>query len=55
LVESYYDNKDELGIRWNDPVMKLDWPTKDPILSERDQKNPLFADLAPEHLAYFRG
>jgi dTDP-4-dehydrorhamnose 3,5-epimerase len=45
LVDSYYNPADELGVMWNDPVVGADWGVADPILSARDQSNPLRADL----------
>ncbi len=30
------------GIRWNDPVFGIQWPFRDPILSERDRNYPDF-------------
>ncbi|HEY2901481.1 MAG TPA: dTDP-4-dehydrorhamnose 3,5-epimerase [Polyangia bacterium] len=41
LVDEYYDNSDELGIRWDDPALKLDWGATAPVISRRDQENPL--------------
>ena len=41
LVDGYYNPADELGLRWNDPAVGVDWGLQDPILSERDQANPL--------------
>lgn len=32
----YWDKDDEIGCRWNDPRLRLSWPTTSPILSERD-------------------
>jgi dTDP-4-dehydrorhamnose 3,5-epimerase len=32
------------GIRWNDPLFGIDWPIRDPILSERDRS---FRDYVP--------
>jgi len=32
------------AIQWNDPELNIDWPTKDPILSDKDKQNPLFKD-----------
>jgi dTDP-4-dehydrorhamnose 3,5-epimerase len=49
LVDEYYDGADELGIRWDDPALGLDWAlTAAPVLSDRDAKNPLLADVPAE-------
>jgi len=45
LVDGYYNPADELGLQWNDPVVEADWGVTDPILSERDQRNPSRVDL----------
>ena len=45
LVDNYYDNSDELGLAWDDPEVGADWGLTDPILSARDQGNPLRADI----------
>lgn len=29
------------GIIWNDPEININWPIKNPIVSEKDSKNPL--------------
>ncbi|HXU02708.1 MAG TPA: dTDP-4-dehydrorhamnose 3,5-epimerase family protein [Polyangia bacterium] len=50
LVDQYFDNNDEKGIRWDDPALGIDWGARDPILSARDQKNPLLADVPAESL-----
>ena len=46
----FYSPKDELAIRWDDPALGIQWPVKDPILSERDTKAPLLRDLPRERL-----
>ena len=35
-VSHRYDASDEGGLIWNDSEVKIDWPIKDPIISERD-------------------
>ena len=32
----YVDAKDQFTFAWNDPRIGIDWPTQNPILSERD-------------------
>jgi dTDP-4-dehydrorhamnose 3,5-epimerase len=41
----YYRPEDEGGILWSDPAIAIDWPVKDPMLSDKDQKNPYLKDL----------
>lgn len=45
LVDGYYNAADELGVAWDDPAIGADWGVTDPVLSKRDQANPLRADL----------
>jgi dTDP-4-dehydrorhamnose 3,5-epimerase len=33
----YFDADGDAGIYWNDPDIGVDWPVKNPILSERDR------------------
>ncbi len=41
-----YDAGDELGIRFDDPDIGIDWPTNniEPLLSEKDKKQPSFKE-----------
>lgn len=45
-VSSYYDPEVEWGVAWDDPEIAVDWPVREPILSERDRSAPSLADLA---------
>jgi dTDP-4-dehydrorhamnose 3,5-epimerase len=31
-----YNSRCESGIRWNDPEIGIDWPVRDPIVSQKD-------------------
>lgn len=48
LVDDYYDGSDTRAIAWNDPDLNINWPIKNPIISERDRNNPKLRDLFPE-------
>lgn len=41
----FYSPKDELAIRWDDPVLGIQWPVKEPLLSEKDSNASLLRDL----------
>lgn len=53
LVDGYYNPADELGVAWDDPAISGDWGVDDPILSDRDRKNPGRADLDPNFRPYW--
>jgi dTDP-4-dehydrorhamnose 3,5-epimerase len=40
LVDAYFTGTDEFGVAWNDPEIGIAWPSTDPIVSERDRRNP---------------
>jgi dTDP-4-dehydrorhamnose 3,5-epimerase len=39
-----YNSQAESGILWNDPAIGIEWPVRDPILSEKDAKARTLAD-----------
>jgi dTDP-4-dehydrorhamnose 3,5-epimerase len=43
-VSATYNPKTEKAIRWNDPDLGIKWPVTNPVLSEKDHKNPTFSD-----------
>ena len=53
LVDAYYNPADELGVRWDDPEIGANWNLNDPVLSERDSKNPLRCDLPPNRRPHY--
>lgn len=51
LVTNEFDDSDEYGFAWDDPVVGVPWPAQEatqdrrPILSPRDRANPSLAEL----------
>jgi dTDP-4-dehydrorhamnose 3,5-epimerase len=43
--DALYSPADEIAIRWNDPALKIDWRTLNPILSQRDAAAPLLQSI----------
>lgn len=43
-VDELYSPEHDRGILWNDPELGIDWPTDQPILSDKDTKHPLLRD-----------
>jgi dTDP-4-dehydrorhamnose 3,5-epimerase len=46
----FYSPMDEMAILWNDPEIGIDWPLKEPLLSERDAKGLRLRDAPPARL-----
>ncbi len=45
-VSAEWSPTSEVGIRFDDPTLKIPWPVKDPIVSDKDRKLPSFVELA---------
>ena len=45
-----YSPKDEMAIRWDDPDIGVEWPLKEPLLSDRDVKGLRLCDVPVERL-----
>lgn len=43
-VDEFYSPEHDRGIVWNDPALGIDWPTANPILSDKDGKHPVLKD-----------
>lgn len=41
----FYDPDHEIGIRWNDPAIGIEWPIDEPLLSAKDATAPLLAEI----------
>ncbi|WP_225340696.1 dTDP-4-dehydrorhamnose 3,5-epimerase [Lysinibacillus capsici] len=54
-VDNYYSPEHDRGIAWNDPYLNIDWPTSNPILSEKDTKHPNLKDLGSQFIYKGKG
>lgn len=44
-VDEFYSPAHDHGIRWNDPVLSVNWPVKEPLLSRKDAAQPFFNEI----------
>ncbi len=42
---NYRDKNSEIGVKWNDKDLKINWNIKSPILSKKDSKNLNFKEI----------
>ena len=47
-LSNYYDGKDQLGCRFDDPALEIGWPDKEPIQLPRDTRLPDLNTLLQE-------
>ncbi len=47
----FYDAAAEGSILWNDPAIGIEWPVRNPLLSDKDRQAPRVTDVPPERLA----
>lgn len=50
----FYAPNDDFGVLWSDPTIGIDWPVKEPLLSEKDTKYPALDDMPEENLPVFK-
>ncbi len=43
-TDNFYNKEADRSVYWNDPELGVDWGIKEPILSEKDARAPLFKD-----------
>ena len=42
---NFYDPDDEICIKWDDKDLAIDWPIKNPIISEKDSNGINLVDI----------
>lgn len=47
---SFYHPASEAGVRWDDSELAINWPIDAPLLSLKDQQQPLLSEVAREYL-----
>jgi dTDP-4-dehydrorhamnose 3,5-epimerase len=52
LVDRGFTGDDERGVAWDDPDLKITWPSAQPTLSARDRSNPSLADVLRDPPAF---
>lgn len=50
-VNSIYNAKGEYGLKWNDPELQINWPTRTPVVSAKDEVAPGLKDYLSSRLA----
>lgn len=50
MCSRYYDSSAERGLNWRDPSLKIKWPLREPIISDRDNFFPFLADISRDDL-----
>jgi dTDP-4-dehydrorhamnose 3,5-epimerase len=53
LCTAPYDRAADASLRWDDAALAIDWPIRQPSLSEKDARAPLLADIAVERLPVY--
>ena len=50
-VDNVYSRDHESGLLWNDPDLAIEWPTKQPVLSAKDERNQTLKEFIKQHTA----
>lgn len=51
----YYNPSAEASILWDDPVIGIAWPCREPVLSAKDEVAPRLNEIDPARLPVFEG
>ncbi len=48
-VDNVYNREHEGGLLWSDPDLGIDWPTEQPVLSEKDGRNMTLREFVDKY------
>jgi len=49
----FYNPQAEGGVLWNDPDLAIDWPIREPLLSDKDRTYTRLQHIPPAHLPHY--
>jgi dTDP-4-dehydrorhamnose 3,5-epimerase len=49
-VDAPYDPASERAVLWSDEDLRIEWPGREPLLSDKDARAPRLRDIPPGHL-----
>lgn len=49
-VDAPYDPRSERAVLWSDDELRIEWPGREPLLSDKDARAPRLRDIPREHL-----
>ena len=50
LCTAAYEKAADAAVRWDDPCIAIDWPVTEPVMSAKDARAPLLADVPADRL-----
>jgi dTDP-4-dehydrorhamnose 3,5-epimerase len=53
-VDAPYDPHSERGLLWSDDDLAIEWPGREPLLSDKDARAPKLKDIPPDRLPRVR-
>jgi len=49
----FYHPESEYGVLWRDPDLAIDWGVSNPVISEKDSRYPVLAQISPDLLPVY--